>query len=117
MLDALARLGDARVVDVALTRAADVLAGAPIPNAAEPAWLCSSAVRALGCFTGDARAFEALGRSLRHVELRMRRDAATALGKALDVRAVPLLQPLLMDPEKQVRSAAQSALTALGRNP
>jgi HEAT repeat protein len=113
MIDALAKLGDARVVDVALSRAAEVFAGAPIPDRPEPAWLCNSAVCALGGFLGDARAFEALSRSLKHDEMRMRRDAATVLGKAGEERAVPLLQPVLQDPNKQVRNAARTALAAL----
>ncbi|MFO0597159.1 MAG: HEAT repeat domain-containing protein [Myxococcaceae bacterium] len=113
MLKALARLRVPAAVDVALNRIADVLAGAPIPNDAPSAWLCAAAIDVFEAWPTDARAFDALCRSLRHREMRMRRDAAQALGRVGDRRAVALLEPLVDDREKQVREAAQTALGAL----
>jgi HEAT repeat protein len=113
MIKALTTLADPRAVDVSLERCADVLAGAGIPSLPEPAWMCAAAVRAFGAFMTDPRAFDALVHSLSHVEMRMRRDAADAFGRAGDKRALPLLAPLLDDREQQVCSAAQRAIEAL----
>jgi HEAT repeat protein len=63
---------------------------------------------------GGAPAVAALRDALAHADMRMRRDAAAALGATGDPAVVPWLLALRDDPVGQVRTAAQEALATVG---
>jgi HEAT repeat protein len=108
---ALIELQDARVQRPALAYLAPFLDGAPIERA-EEAWMCHSSLDALGASRGPA-SISALRRALAHHDMRMRRDASDALADAGDVAAIPWLEALAGDPDKQVREAAARARARL----
>lgn len=108
---ALVAFGDRRVVPIVLAHLGRIRDGEPIaPN--ERYWLLASCIRALGKMSG-AEAVPVLGALCTHADLRLRRDAADALGETAADSARPFLQRLLKDDESQVRSAAQKALALL----
>lgn len=73
-------------------------------------------IEALALIGGPPQ-IDLVGQKLTHFDFRIRRDAAEALGKTKDRAAQPYLEPLLKDPHKQVKDAAQRALVAIGAKP
>ena len=69
----------------------------------------SEAIRALGVI-GHPDDFDLLASLLRSGDAERRLDGAFALWEYEDLRAVPLLRPLLEDPDERVRDEARGAL-------
>jgi HEAT repeat protein len=104
--------GDARVLDVALSFVAPVLDGRRAIGDSDDSCMTLSCIDALGTFfTDDSRA--ALHGALEHRDLRIRRDAAKALGRVPTKAPIAWLKRLENDPERQVRDAAARAIEQL----
>lgn len=120
-VQSLVQLRDPRVVAPALAHLAPILAGAPLAGG-DASSLCATSLAALGWAgaqagsdAGSDAAVEALLRALRHADMRVRRDAASALARVARPDVEAPLQSLSQDPEPQVRGAAAEALAARRR--
>jgi hypothetical protein len=73
---------------------------------------------ALACRLARLTRWKSLAQNMRslvqHADVRVRRDAVTAMGVLTGPAFVPVVRPLLQDPSPEVREAAAAALAQLG---
>lgn len=77
---------------------------------------CAFACRVIGATNWKSFATN-LRRVLNHADVRVRRDAVTALGKLAGVVMLNAVEPLLNDPSPEVRIAARAAVEAINAKP
>lgn len=77
---------------------------------------CAFACRVIG-YTNWKSFATNLRRVLNHGDVRVRRDAVTALGKLAGVVMLNAVEPLLNDPSPDVRVAARAAVEAINSKP